>query len=71
MFYYTEEYKLRGVAAWHVEDMISTGDQIFYEDVIKPLMEAVTFGSTSEGAYKCLGWNIRHEGGAFLVSQFD
>ena len=31
----------------------------------------VNFGSTSEGAFKCLGWNIRHEQGAIIVNQSD
>ena len=71
VFYYTKGNKLRGITAWHVDDMITTGDEVFYTDIIKPLMEEVKFGSTSEGEYRCLGWNVRHEDGAILVSQKD
>ena len=34
-------------------------------------MDSVTFGSSSEGTYKCLGWNIRHIKGSIQVSQSD
>ena len=34
-------------------------------------MDEIKFGSTSEGAYRCLGWNIRHEDSSILVSQLD
>ena len=71
VFYYMKEDKLRGITAWHVDDMITTGDEVFYNDVIKPLMEEVKFGSSSEGEFRCLGWNIRHVDGAILVSQTD
>ena len=69
--YYLKENRLRGIAAWHVDDMISTGDETFYQEIIKPLMESVTFGSTAEGSYRCLGWNIKHSEGSILVSQQD
>ena len=55
VFYYIEDQKLKGIAAWHVDDMITTGDADFYYKIIKPLMDSVTFGSSSEGTYKCLG----------------
>ena len=71
VFYYIKENQLRGINAWHVDDMITTGDEVFYEDIVKPLMEEVKFGSLSEGAYRCLGWNIRHIEGSILVSQSD
>ena len=71
VFYYIKEGKLKGIIAWHVDDMITTGEEIFYTDVIKPLMESVKFGSTADGAYRCLGWNVRHSEGSILVSQSD
>ena len=43
VFYYIKENRLRGITAWHVDDMITTGDESFYTDVIKPLMESVKF----------------------------
>ena len=71
VFYYQKDNKLRGIMVWHVDDMITTGDEIFYTDIIKPLMDDVKFGSTSEGAYRCLGWNVRHADSTILVSQSD
>ena len=71
VFYYLKGGRLRGIAAWHVDDMINTGDETFYADIVKPLMDEFTFGSTSEGTYRCLGWNIKHAEGSILVSQSD
>ena len=71
VFYYIKDNKLRGITAWHVDDMITTWDEIFYNDIVKPLMDELNFGSTSEGAYRCLGWNIRHTENSILVSQLD
>ena len=55
VFYYIHEGKLKGIAAWHVDDMITTGEQVFYTNIVKPLMDELTFRSTSEGSYRCLG----------------
>ena len=58
VFYYFEDQKLK------MDTEIS-------DKIIKPLMDSVTFGSSSEGTYKCLGWNIRHIDGSIRVSQSD
>ena len=71
VFYYIKDGKLRGIAGWHVDDMITTGEELFYTDIVKPLMTDITFGSTSEGSYRCLGWNVRHLDGSIHVSQSD
>ena len=70
VFYYIEDQKLKGIAACHVDDMITTGDADFYYKIIKPLMDSVTFGSSSEGTYKRLGWNIRHIDGSIPSQSF-
>ena len=72
MFYWYEENgKLGGIVAWHVDDKVSCGSVNFYEKVLTPLMNAFTFGSTSEGKYRCLGWNVVHKMEDILVSQED
>ena len=71
VFNYIEDQKLKGIATWHMDDMISTGDAEFYEKIIKPVLDSVTFGSSAEGTYKCLGWNIRHMDGSIRVSKSD
>ena len=72
MFYWHEEDgKLGGIVSWHVDDKVSCGSANFYEKVLTPLMEAFTFGSTAEGKYRCLGWNVLHRKDDIMVSQED
>ena len=63
--------KLGGIIAWHVDDMVACGSDEFYEKVLLKLMKMFTFGSTSEGKYRCLGWNVEHTDDEILVSQSD
>ena len=72
MFYWQDQDgKLAGLACWHVDDMVAAGSDEFYHKVLSPLMEMFTFGSTSEGKYRCLGWNVMHRQDDILVSQKD
>ena len=73
IFYYhhPESKELEGIAGWHVDDLNGGGSQVFYDNVMKPLMERFQFGSMSTGEFKCLGWNIEHKDGAIFVSQKD
>ena len=72
MFYWhDEDGKLAGLVCWHVDDMLAAGTDEFYHKVLTPLMEMFTFGSTSEGKYRCLGWNVMHRHEDILVSQKD
>ena len=72
MFYWQDENgKLAGLACWHVDDMLACGTDEFYLKVLTPLMKMFTFGSTSEGKYRCLGWNVMHRHEDILVSQKD
>ena len=72
LFYWHEESgRLGGIASWHVDDMIATGGVKFYENVLTPLMKTFTFGSTAEGKYRCLGWNVIHKNNDITVSQED
>ena len=71
-FYWrNEKDQLGGIASWHVDDMIACGEDGFYKAVLIPLMDTFTFGSTSEGKYRCLGWNVIHRHDDILVSQQD
>ena len=71
-FYWRDENdKLGGMASWHVDDMIACGEDSFYKAVLMPLMDTFNFGSTSEGKYRCLGWNVIHRHSDILVSQQD
>ena len=63
--------ELGGLVSWHVDDMIGAGSDKFYKAVLNPLMNTFTFGSTSEGKYRCLGWNVVHRKNDILVSQDD
>ena len=63
--------ELEGLVSWHVDDMIGAGNDKFYKTVLNPLMNTFTFGSTSEGKYRCLGWNVVHRKNDILVSQDD
>ena len=72
MFYWrNKDGKLGGLICWHVDDMIACGSEEFYAAVLNKLMTMFTFGSTSEGKYRCLGWNVMHRHEDILVSQRD
>ena len=66
-----KDNKLGGVICWHVDDMVACGGDEFYEKVLLKLMNMFTFGSTSEGKYRCLGWNVHHEDNNIYVNQSD
>ena len=66
-----KDNKLGGVICWHVDDMVACGGDEFYEEVLLKLMNMFTFGSTSEGKYRCLGWNVHHEDNNIYVNQSD
>ena len=71
-FYWWDKNKrLGGIISWHVDDMIACGSDIFYKQVLRKLMSTFNFGSTAEGKYRCLGWNVVHRDGDILVSQED
>ena len=71
-FYWLDkDQRLGGIISWHVDDMIACGSDIFYQKVLKKLMKTFNFGSTAEGKYRCLGWNVLHKQGDILVSQQD
>lgn len=63
--------ELEGLLAWHVDDMVGAGSRRFYKEVLHTLMNTFNFGSTSEGKYQCLGWNVVHRKDDILVSQED
>ena len=63
--------ELEGLLAWHVDDMVGAGSKRFYKEVLHTLMNTFNFGSTSEGKYRCLGWNVVHRKDDILVSQED
>ena len=71
-FYWRDETdKLGGIISWHVDDMIACGSDTFYKEVLMKLMNTFNFGSTNEGKYRCLGWNVMHRHDDILVSQED
>ena len=72
MFYrHSPGGELEGLLAWHVDDMVGAGSRRFYKEVLHTLMNTFNFGSTSEGKYQCLGWNVVHRKDDILVSQED
>ena len=72
MFYWHgKDGQLGGLLSWHVDDMVACGSEDFYKQVLSPLLNTFNFGSTSEGEYRCLGWNVVHREGDILVSQKD
>ena len=72
MFYWLDSAgQLGGILCLHVDDLIACGKPKYYEEVLSPLLDTFTFGSTSEGEYRCLGWNVSHKDGDILVSQKD
>ena len=73
IFYYhhPEQKTLEGILGWHVDDANGGGSQIFYDNVMKPLMDRFKFGSMATDNFSCLGWNVEHEDGAIYISQKD
>ena len=71
LYCYKKDGKLRGLFSIHVDDGQHCGDQVFEEDIMKPLTQKFKFGAMHEGDFKCLGWNIKHENGDIIVSQED
>ena len=71
MFFYKKDDTLHGIISLHVDDGIYCGSQVFYDDIMKPLMEKFKFGKFEEGEFKTLGWNIRNDGTDIFVSQKD
>ena len=73
IFFYPnpETGDLEGLLGWHVDDANGGGSQMFYDNVIKPLMNKFKFGSMATDNFKCLGWNIEHQNGAIYISQKD
>ena len=71
-FYWkNEEGLLAGIITIHVDDILACGSDEFYAKVLNPLMATFNFGSTAEGKYRCLGWNVEHRDNCILVSQKD
>ena len=51
--------------------MVRAGSRRFYQQVLHTIMNTFNFGSTSDGKYQCLGWNVVHRKDDILVSQED
>ena len=74
IFYYHHptEKTLQGIVGWHVDDLNGGGSELFYTNVMKPLMDKFQFGSMETDNFRCLGWNIEHSAdGSIYVSQRD
>ena len=74
IFYYHHptEKTLQGIVGWHVDDLNGGGSELFYTNVMKPLMDKFQFGSVETDNFRCLGWNIEHSAdGSIHVSQRD
>ena len=70
-FFYQKEGVLQGIATLWVDDIFSTGSDIFEEDIMKPLTERFKFGTFNKGDFKVLGMNIIHRGFDIYLSQVD
>ena len=70
-YWLNEKGQLAGIISTHVDDILACGSDEFYEKVLNPLMSTFNFGSTAEGKYRCLGWNVEHRDDCILVSQKD
>ena len=71
-YHHPTEKTLQGIVGWHVDDLNGGGSELFYTNVMKPLMEKFQFGSVETDNFRCLGWNIEHSAeGSIYVSQRD
>ena len=70
-FQHPKTKQLEGIIGWHVDDANGGGSQYFYDHVMKPLMAEFNFGSMATDNFRCLGWNVEHEGNSIFISQRD
>ena len=70
-FYYQKDGVLCGIIALWVDDVFTCGNEIFEEDIMKPLTEQFKFGAFHAGDFKVLGLNIIHRGADIYLSQTD
>ena len=70
VFYYIKRDRLCGIVSCHVDDLQITANEVFDEDILKPIFAMFKFGSIGdEDAFKVLGWDIVHEADGISVSQ--
>ena len=71
VFFYRKS-ELEGMLTVHVDDLFSTGNANFEEEIRKPLLKRFHFGAVSEAEeLKVLGLNIIQKGKDILINQRD
>ena len=70
--FYLRTDKLQGMLTTHVDDLFSTGSNIFEETVRLPMLRKFKFGAVNtENELKVLGLNISHRGKDIFINQND
>ena len=62
--------KLEGMLTTHVDDLFSTGSDLFEEKIRGPMLKRFKFGAVHvENELKVLGLNISHKGKDVFINQ--
>ena len=58
LFYYRKDNKMCGLLLFHVDDILSSGDESFNNDIISPLRKKYNFGTVNEKDFFFTGLHI-------------